>query len=64
MVENCEMNSSQYVGGSDVSRMRQAMISRKDDITKAGGMNMKDMVWLVIYDVMVNNQYEVLIIQE
>ena len=34
---NCEMNSSQYVGGADVSRMRQAMIARKADITKSGG---------------------------
>ena len=38
VVSNCEMNSSQYVGGEDVSRMRQAMIARKTDITKAGGM--------------------------
>lgn len=37
VVANCEMNSSQYVGGADVSRMRQAMIARKADITKAGG---------------------------
>ena len=37
VVSNCEMNSSQYVGGADVSRMRQAMIARKADITKAGG---------------------------
>jgi hypothetical protein len=28
------MNSSQYVGGADVSRMRQAMLARKADITK------------------------------
>ncbi len=34
---NCEMNGSQYVGGADVSRMRQAMIARKSDITKSGG---------------------------
>lgn len=39
VVNNCEMNSSQYVGGADVSRMRQAMLQRKSDITKAGGMN-------------------------
>ena len=32
------MNSSQYVGGADVGRMRQAMIARKTDITQAGGM--------------------------
>jgi hypothetical protein len=28
------MNSSQYVGGADVGRMRQAMLARKGDITK------------------------------
>jgi len=28
------MNSSQYVGGVDVGRMRQAMLARKGDITK------------------------------
>jgi hypothetical protein len=33
---NCEMNGSQYVGKADVSRMRQAMIARKNDITKSG----------------------------
>jgi len=32
------MTASQYVGGADVGRMRQAMIARKNDITKAGGM--------------------------
>lgn len=39
VVANCEMNSVQYVGGADVTRMRQAMISRKGDITKSGGMS-------------------------
>ena len=39
VVANCEMNSAQYVGGADVTRMRQAMIARKGDITKAGGMS-------------------------
>ena len=38
VVDNCEMNPSNYVGGKDVTRMRQAMIARKADITKAGGM--------------------------
>ena len=38
IVDNCEMNASNYVGGKDVTRMRQAMLSRKDDITKQGGM--------------------------
>ena len=32
------MNPSNYVGGKDVSRMRQAMISRKADLTKSGGL--------------------------
>ena len=39
VVENCEMTAAQYVGGADVARMRQAMIARKNDVTKAGGMN-------------------------
>ena len=34
VVENCEMNTSHYVGSADVARMRQAMISRKADLTK------------------------------
>ena len=34
IVSNVEINASQYVGGADVSRMRQAMIARKADITK------------------------------
>ena len=38
VVSNVEINSSQYVGGADVSRMRQAMIARKSDITKSGGL--------------------------
>ncbi len=38
VVDNCEMNPSNYVGGKDVTRMRQAMIARKSDITKAGGL--------------------------
>lgn len=36
VVAHCEMNSASYVGGADVTRMRQAMIARKADITKAG----------------------------
>lgn len=39
VVENCEMNSAQYVGGADVTRMRQAMLSRKADLTKTGSKN-------------------------
>ena len=38
VVDNCEMNKDQYVGDKDVSRMREAMISRKADINKQGGM--------------------------
>lgn len=34
VVSNCEMNSASYVGGADVTRMRQAMIARKGDLTK------------------------------
>lgn len=34
---NVELNAGQYVGQADVSRMRQALISRKNDITKANG---------------------------
>lgn len=37
VVANCEMNSASYVGGADVSRMRQAMIARKADLTKSNG---------------------------
>jgi hypothetical protein len=41
VTSNCEMNGSQYVGGADVTRMRQAMIARKADITKSGGGSSK-----------------------
>ena len=37
VVSNVEINAAQYVGGADVTRMRQAMISRKNDITKSAG---------------------------
>ena len=33
-MSNVEINSSQYVGSWDVTRMRQAMIARKNDLTK------------------------------
>lgn len=36
---NCEMDPNSYVGEKDVSRMRQSMIARKADITKAGGID-------------------------
>ena len=38
VVDNCEMNPNQYIGSKDVTRMRQAMIARKSDITKKGGL--------------------------
>jgi len=38
VIDNCEMTATSYVGQADVTRMRQAMIARKADITKAGGM--------------------------
>ena len=34
VTENCEMDSSKYVGDKDVSRMRQSMVARKADIAK------------------------------
>ena len=34
VTENCELNSSKYVGEKDVTRMRQAMIARKNDLSK------------------------------
>lgn len=38
VISNVETNSQQYGGAKDVSRMKQAMLSRKSDITKSGGM--------------------------
>ena len=43
IIDNCEMSAGAYVGGKDVTRMRQAMIARKADITKKGGM--KKALW-------------------
>ena len=43
VISNCDMNSASYVGGADVTRMRQAMIARKADLTK-GGSNAKDLL--------------------
>ena len=37
IMSNVEINSAQYVGSWDVTRMRQAMVARKSDITKSGG---------------------------
>ncbi len=36
VISNVEINSSNYVGGADVTRIRQAMLARKSDITKGG----------------------------
>ncbi len=38
VVENVEINANLYVGGKDVTRMRQAMLARRADITKQGGL--------------------------
>jgi len=46
VISNVEINSSNYVGGADVTRMRQAMLARKSDITKGG--NKQSMLWLYI----------------
>lgn len=43
VVSNVEINQANYVGSADVSRMRQAMVARKNDITK-GGNNKKVML--------------------
>jgi hypothetical protein len=37
--DNVEIDPNKYLGGKDVSRMRQSMIARKADITKAGGID-------------------------
>lgn len=41
VASNVELNSSLYVGQADVGRMRQAMIARKADITKAAASGKK-----------------------
>ncbi len=40
--DNVELDPNSYAGEKDVSRMRQSMIARKADITKAGGI---DKLW-------------------
>lgn len=35
IISNVEINGSNYVGQGDVTRMRQAMVARKSDITRA-----------------------------
>jgi hypothetical protein len=41
IVSNVEISANNYVGQGDVTRMRQAMLSRKSDITKGKGASMK-----------------------
>ena len=36
VIDNCDFTT--YAGGKDVSRMKQAMVERKADITKRGGL--------------------------
>ena len=44
VIANVNMTSSQQPGGADVSRMRQAMVHRKADLTKSGGAGGKSML--------------------
>jgi hypothetical protein len=44
IMSNVEINSSQYVGNWDVTRMRQAMVARKNDITKSLKSGNKDIM--------------------
>lgn len=44
VINNVEINSAQYVGGCDVTRMRAAMISRKNDLTKGGATGMQKLI--------------------
>jgi len=37
VIGNVEIQANQYVGGGDVTRMRQSMIARKSDLTKGTG---------------------------
>lgn len=45
IVSNVEINATNYVGGADVTRMRQAMLARKGDLTKGGAK--KPTFWVV-----------------
>ena len=40
VVANVEIQANQYVGQGDVSRMRQSMIARKNDLTKSSKKGM------------------------
>ena len=41
IVSQVEINATNYVGQADVGRMRQAMVARKNDITKGGSSGNK-----------------------
>lgn len=38
VVDNCEMDPEHYAGDKDVTRLRQAMVARKADLNKRGGV--------------------------
>ena len=44
IISNVEINAGNYIGGADVTRMRQAMINRKADITKSTSANKNKMM--------------------
>jgi hypothetical protein len=45
VVDNCNMSASALSSsGKDMSRMKAAMLARKADITKAGGMPQQQML--------------------
>ena len=46
VVDNCDFTSANAVsaGGKDMSRMKAAILARKSDITKAGGMSQAKML--------------------
>lgn len=43
--ENCDFSTSSSAAGKDMSRMRAVMLSRKGDITKAGGVKAKEQMF-------------------
>jgi hypothetical protein len=42
--ENVDTKTNTTAQGKDISRMKQAMLSRKNDLTQAGGMQSKTML--------------------
>lgn len=52
-MDNISLGGTQALSasGKDMSRMKQAILARKADITKAGGMQNVKMLWKVLdYD--------------